>query len=314
MTTQTYYPIFATLLLTMGLMLCPTSILRAQMAHSVSEPVPTGETIEITATDYAFRAPDEIPSGWTTIQFTNEGEEPHFVFLSRLPDGKTIDDYETDLSMAFNEVWYSVRDDGVTQENAMAMLGESLPEWFPTLQFIGGPGFASPGHLSETTLRLEPGRYVLECYVKTEDGEFHYMEGMLRPLTVTEDVTPGSQPESDIRVTLSNYEMTVEGTLSPGRHTISVHAAQNPEQGFGHSAHLARLDRQTDVQEIVRWMNALGIDGLRSPAPAEFLGGVHMMPTGNTGYFTADLTPGRYLFISEATAHQGMHHEFTVAP
>lgn len=271
------------------------------------------QVVEVIAEDYAFDAPDVIPSGWTTFRFRNRGEEPHMVFLARLPHGKTAEDYEVELSGAFAEVWYALRDGRVAgQDEALAMLGESLPEWFPALRFVGGPGLVAPGLTSDATLDLEPGNYVLECYVKTEDGEIHYMDGMTRPLIVAETRSGAAPPAADIRITLSNYEMAVEGDLAPGTRTIEVHVAENPEAGFGHSVHLARLDPGTEVDHVVRWMNWLEIDGYRAPAPARFLGGMHPMPAGHTAYFTVDLEPGRHLFVSEATGHQGVLHEFTV--
>ena len=114
------------------------------------------------------------------------------------------------------------------------------------------------------------------------------------------------------QVTLSNFAIDVKGELAPGERTIAVHVAENPEEGFGHSVHLARLEPDTDIQEVVRWMNWFELDGLRTPAPVEFVGGVHPMPAGRTAYFTATVEPGRYLLISEATGAQGVLEEITV--
>jgi hypothetical protein len=36
------------------------------------------------------------------------------------------------------------------------------------------------------------------------------------------------------------------------------------------------------------------------------------MPAGSIGYFTVDLSPGRYLWISESYGPQGMAKEFSV--
>lgn len=281
----------------------------AQQAATASDR-PT--VLEVSAQDYAFQAPDATPAGWTTIRFTNEGEEPHFVFMSRLPEGKTIEDYEIELSAAFARSWYSIRDDGVTPDEALEKLFQELPDWFPELHFVGGPGLAAPGRTTETIMELAPGNYVLECYAKTAEGEIHYMEGMIRPIVVTEDRSNGSPPDADITLTLSNDGMAVQGELTRGRRTLAVHIAQNPEVGFGHSAHLARLDPDTDVDDVVAWMNWFAPGGLGAPAPAEFIGGLHFMPEGETAYFTVDLEPGRYLLVSEATGHLGVLREFTV--
>lgn len=284
----------------------------AQQTTPASAPLGRAAPVEVTAQDYAFQAPDAIPSGWTTIRFTNDGEEPHFVFMSRLPEGRTIEQYETELSPAFARAWYAVRDAQATTDEALEALFQELPEWFAELEMVGGPGLAAPGRTTETVLNLEPGNYVIECYVKTAEGEIHYMEGMVRPLLVREERSAESPPTPDITVTLSNNQMTVEGDLTPGRRTVAVRVAENPEVGFGHSAHLARLDADVAVDDIVAWMNWFAVGGLSAPAPAEFIGGVHFMPEGETAYFTADLEPGRYLLVSESTGHLGVLEEFTV--
>jgi hypothetical protein len=289
--------------------LAQTHALEAQSSSPAAAAV-----VEVIAEDYALSAPAEIPAGWTTFRFRNEGEEPHFLIVARLPAGITIEDYETDLLAQFNEAWYAVRDRGVDQNEAMGQLFEALPEWFPAVEFLGGPGMTAPGRTTETTLSLEPGSYVLECYMKTEAGEFHSMEGMIRPIRITEARSEAGPPEADIRITLSNFEMAIEGELTPGRHVVEVHIAENPEQGFGHNVHVARMGPETDVDEVVRWMNSFDVTGLRSPGPATFIGGAQIMPAGHTAYFTVDLEPGRYLFVSEYTGHQGVLQEVTVHP
>jgi hypothetical protein len=274
-------------------------------------PEPDASRIDVTATDYAFRAPESAPSGWTRIRFTNEGAEPHFIFMSRLPEGRSIEDYERDISPVFAGALEAVRS-GATPDVAMQTLMEKLPAWFPELHFVGGPGLASPGVTTQATLRLEPGNYVLECYIKTEDGRIHYMEGMVRPFTVTQQASALEPPTADVTVTLTNDGMAFDGDVAAGRRTFRVHWEENPEQGFGHSAHLARLDDGASVEDVVAWMNWFSNAGLAAPAPVEFIGGLHFMPTGATAYFTADLEPGRYLLISENTAHLGVHREFIV--
>lgn len=290
----------------------PHASLEAQVPSPAPELPPSPYVVEVLAVDYAFKAPDAVPSGWTTIRFRNTGQDPHMVIVSRLPEGITIRDYATDLSQPYNNAWRAIRDETLSRREAVAVLVEELPEWYSDLEFLGGVGVLSPGRTSETTVHLKPGNYVLECYMKTEDGERHDWEGMIRPLLVTEESSGAVPPAADIRVTLSNYEMEVEGELVPGGHTVAVHVEENPEQGYPHNAHLARLDADTKIEEVVQWMKAFDLDGLQRPAPAEFIGGVHMMPAGSTGYFTVDLEPGRYLLISEITAAQGVLHEFTV--
>jgi hypothetical protein len=291
-----------------------SSSAQSAQAAGATAAAASATVVDLVAEDYAFSAPDQIPSGWTTFRFRNEGEEPHFVLVTRLPAGFTIEQYETELSVEFNRAWVAVRDGELGQDEAMARLFEALPEWFGGLEFLGGPGLVSPGRASETTLKLEPGNYVLECYMKTQEGEFHYMEGMIRPLRVTEASSQTTPPDAGVRITLSNFEMEIDGDLTPGRHVVEVHIQENPEQGFGHNVHVARMAPGSDPGEVVQWMNAFDLAGLSPPGPATFIGGVQMMPAGHTAYVTLDLAPGRYLFVSEYTGHQGVLREVTVGP
>lgn len=283
------------------------------LAPAAAAPALTGPgVVDVTAVDYAFRAPEVIPSGLTTLRFRNEGTEPHMVFMSRLPEGKTVEDYQREISSPFSRAWRARMEGRANEQEALGMIFQGLPEWFPKIQFVAGPGIAAPGVVSDVTLELEPGNYVLECYIKAPNGDIHYMEGMIRPLVVSVDEAMGIVPEVDLTVRLTNYDMAIEGDLTSGRRSVMVYFIENPEQGFGHSVHVARLDPGTDAQQVVQWMNWLALDGLRAPAPAQFIGGIHPMPTGGIGYFTVDLEPGRYLFVSEATGAQGVMKEVTV--
>jgi len=285
---------------------------KAHAQMDSSDAAHSDHSITIMAEDYAFDAPNEIPSGWATIEYTNEGEEPHFLIVARIPEGKTFDDVTRQVTPPFNEIWYELRDGEISQEEAFEKLGVELPEWFWAVEFMGGPGLISPGLTTKATVQLEPGNYYLECYAKTEDGEFHSIEGMMRGLTVTDARSEATRPEADIDITLSNFELDIEGTLTPGTRTVAVHVAENPEEGFGHNVHVARIEPGMDVDEIVRWMNPFEITGMQTPAPTKLLGGMQMLPEGQTGYFTLDLEPGRYLFVAENTGHLGVMQEVNI--
>jgi len=192
------------------------------------------------------------------------------------------------------------------------MLGGLLPEWFGSVQQMGGAGLLAPGLAVRTTMNLVPGTYVIECYVKTADGTFHTSLGMLRPITVTDAPSGGSAPEADIQITLSNFEIAVEGEARPGENTVAVRFDEHPEFGLGNDVHVVRLEEGMSVDDVIPWMDWMNLDGLREPAPAVFVGGVQEMPVGQTAYFTVTLEPGRYAWISESTASQGMVKEFTV--
>lgn len=306
---------FATVLIPATLAACQTTSLRS----GISDPAPStamvpanANVVEVIAEDYAFDAPAAIPAGWTTFRMENAGQETHFIYLTRLPEGKTYDDLNIEVNQPMNELWYAQRAGEIDQAEMIARLGTELPPWYWTgVEQMGGPGLVAPGGTSQATMHLEPGNYVMECYMKTPDGEFHAMEGMTRPLTVTGEPSGASAPAADVQMTLTNEGIEAPNVLAPGRHTIAVHFAEHPEM-VKNDVHLARLDGDTSVERLVPWMDWTSIEGLENPAPTTFLGGTHEMPAGYTAYITVELEPGRYAWISESTGPMGVRKEFTV--
>lgn len=277
-------------------------------ARPVATAAPTG-VVEVTLEDFAFFAPARLASGWTTFRMTNTGEQPHFMLLWKLPEGVTFDAY-AEFGRMFQEQYDRYFGGDATQEEMIGGVVAGLPEWFGELRGMGGVALTSPGRTAETTVLLEPGDYVMECYVVTPEGKFHGSLGMLRPLIVTEENTGLEPPQPDVRITLSNYAMQVEGDLSAGEHVIAVQATEDAEGIVLHDVNVARLSADASLEEVGQWMS--WVDALRVPAPAEFLGGADHLAGGATSYFRLDLEPGRYAFVSEGFATQGMVHEFTV--
>ena len=284
----------------------------AEEIEAAETPAPDSYVVDYVARDYAFVGPTEIPSGWVTMRMANEGLEHHFIFLTLLPEGKTIEDYASDVGAAFGGAWEALQAGTVDKAGAGAMIGEALPEWYASAAPMGGPGLVAPGRTAQATMRLTPGNYVMECYVKTADGEFHIMLGMAMPLTVTAEESGGMPPKADFAITLFNPVIDVEGTPQAGRQTVAVNFEEHPEYGLGNDVHVVRLEEGTDLDEVVQWMDWMNVDGLRAPSPAAFVGGIHEMPAGYTAFFTVDLEPGRYAWIAESGAALGMVKEFTV--
>ncbi|MFQ5528522.1 MAG: hypothetical protein ACE5GX_19990, partial [Thermoanaerobaculia bacterium] len=196
--------------------------------------------VEVAPEDFAFVAPARLASGWTTFRMTNTGEQPHFMLLWKLPEGVEFADY-ADFGRMFQEEYDRYFGGEATREEMIGGVVAGLPDWFGKLRGMGGVALTSPGLTAETTVLLEPGDYVMECYVVTPEGEFHGSLGMLRPLIVTGENTGLEPPEADIRITLSNYAMRVEGDLSVGEHVIAVHATEDAEGIILHDVNLARL-------------------------------------------------------------------------
>lgn len=280
-------------------------------AETAKAPAQAG-VVEVAAVDYAFRAPAEIPSGWTTFRLANEGEEHHLAVLWKMPDGRGVEDYKEGVVDPFSAAYDSLMAGAVDEAGFWELFGGSVAPWSADVQPMGGPGLIAPGLVAQTTVKLEPGTYVMECYVKNPEGEWHTNLGMLAELTVTGDTTGASPPEADVDLTLNNTEITTRGTPTAGENTVAVHYEEHPEMGLGNDAHLARLDEGTSVEEAVEWADWRLAEGLRAPSPVPFLGGAQEMPVGYTSYFTVVLEPGRYVWLGEATDVDGRVEEFTV--
>jgi hypothetical protein len=279
-------------------------------AETPSEtPADTG-VVELTVEDYSFLGPPRLRSGWTTFRMTNKGEQTHFMLLYRLPEGRSFDDYAAEISQPFQAEFDRYYSGEVSRDEMLEQIGAVLPEWFGSLEGMGGVGLTAPGRTAQATVLLEPGDYVMECYVISPEGKFHGSLGMLRPLIVDAESTGMEAPEADIRITLSNYEMSVEGEATAGEHIVAVHATEDAEGIIGHDVHLARLDPDTSVEDLVAWMNWM--EALRPPVPAEFLGGAEHLGAGRTSFLAVTLEPGRYVWISEGFASSGMVQEFIV--
>jgi hypothetical protein len=275
--------------------------------------------VEVTARGLTLEAPDSISSGWTTFQLKNESDMTHFAVLERMPEGIGVVEQQEVVAPVFQEGMNLLNEGDV--DSAMAAFGK-LPPWFGEIVFMGGPGLIAPGRTAEATLYLEPGTYVLECYVKT-NGVFHSYNpspdgyGMVHEITVTADSSGAPAPTSTMDLTISSERgIEVGGDIEPGEHTIAVHFEDQVvhEHFIGHDVHLVRLQDDTAIEELAAWMDWTQPTGLQTPAPAEFVGGTNEMPAGETAYFTVDLEPGNYAWIAEVPdpVGKGMLVEFTV--
>lgn len=307
------------LVLTVGCEKTPTT--PTPEAH-LGKAVPQTNVVEVAAVheggQHLFElSVDEIPSGWTTLRFENRAPVHHFVFASKVPEFVTLEQYHNEITLVFQ----NFMDSFLSRPPSFPAAGFELPEWFPDVQFVGGPGLTAPGQTSRTSLLLEPGNYIIECYMKTPNKVFHSVDRMLAQLTVTEGSSGASEPRSTLEMTLSNPEnggIQAPEEVRPGKHSVAIHFAEQMTHAgslTGNDVHLVRLEGGTDLGELAAWMNWVAPDGLVVPtAPAEFVGGAQDMQAGETAYFTVLLKPGRYAWIAEVDdpASKGMLRTFTV--
>ena len=271
----------------------------------------TENIVEVTAKDFTFEVADSIPSGWNTFRFTNTGHAEHFFLLNYIPDSISFQRYRNEASKPFEMIFDSLKA-GVTKEHAGGLLGTMLPAWYFTdVKPMGGTGIVSMHQTAQVTLNLNPGTYVMECYIK-EKGVFHTAFGMIRTITVTNEVSNTIEPKANFEMTLTNFKYEFTGEVKAGKNIVAVHFKEHSQYSLGNDVHLVQLSDSTQMAEVIEWMDWMNVEGLQSPGPATFLGGTQEMPVGYTSYFTIDLKPGNYAWVAESAASKGMVHTFTV--
>jgi hypothetical protein len=260
--------------------------------------------IEIITENMDFQMKDTIPSGWNTFRYKNESTQTHFVLIDDYPEGKTSEDAEKVVGPVFDRAMKLISE-GKTEEG-YAEFG-NLPEWFSEVVFLGGVGLLSPGQVAQTTIHLKPGAYLMECYVKMENGIFHTSMGMTKDIVVSETDSGNPEPTADIEIEISGTDgIVIKDSIGPGPKTFSVlYKDQKAHENFvGHDVNLVKIEEGGSLEALESWMNWADPKGLIEPAPAgiTFMGGTNDMPAGSKGYFHAELEPGNYVLISEVPA------------
>ena len=233
-------------------------------------PQPTGPSVvTITATDYAFGMPDTIPAGLTTFRLVNHGKELHHASLVRLGEGKSAADFQAGL--------------------AAAMTSHAPPPSWVT--FAGGPNTVTPGDSGTATQTLEPGSYLVVCWIPTADGTPHIMKGMLHPVVVSAAATPAAAaPPADLSIKLTDYDFELSQPLTAGKHVVRV-------QNTGAQAHevvIAALAPGKTLRDFIAWEQG----GEKGPLPTgRWLGGVSTLDAGGHAQFTTTFAPGSYLLL-----------------
>jgi hypothetical protein len=228
-----------------------------------------------------------------------------------LPDSIEYDTYVEQVVQPFQIVMDSL-EAGMSKEEGVGLLVGLLPPWFFTdVRQMGGSGIVSMGEKAEVTVKLPPGTYAMECYIK-EQGVFHSTLGMISPMVVTEEVSETEPPRTNMTITLSNFAIETEGILYRGKNTCAVHFREHPEMGLGNDVHIVGLNEETPLDSVIHWLDWMNVGGLQTPAPARFFGGIQEMPVGETAYFTVNLDTGRYAWIAESSAARGMVKEFVI--
>ena len=131
---------------------------RAMTVLPSKRPAATEPKIDasIVLDDYKFELSGELKAGERTIKVENRAAQPHEVFIAKLADGVTAEQF----------------------------LKEFMSPKSPGIAY-GGTSVLKHGAVNYVTARLTPGKYAFYCFVPdAKDGKAHIEHGMIREITV----------------------------------------------------------------------------------------------------------------------------------
>jgi hypothetical protein len=244
---------------------------------------------------------DEINSGWTTFRYLNKSNETHFFILEKLPDSIGIEQYQQEFLAPFKRAYEFFMTGDIETGNKQF---EDLPAWSSKMEICGGVALTSPQKISETTLFLEPGTYIMECYVRMPNGMPHIFYGMLKEFTVSKQNNGNEEPSADEEISISSENgIAFIDKLTEGDYTFSVDFKDQKiyEHMLGHDINLVKIDNEKLIDSLNNWVNLSDYSAFKTPAPAglTFLGGVEDLFGKKKGYFNVTLQKGQYVLISE---------------
>lgn len=257
--------------------------------------------VEVVTEGMDFKMVDEVSSGWTTFKYINKSNDPHFFILEKMPDTLGIDTYKKDLFPPFTSA-FEYFEKGEMEAGMKEF--EKIPEWFYKVELAGGIGLTSKKTTSESTLFLEPGTYVMECYVRMPNGMPHTFMGMVKELKVSDESNDNLPPEADYNISIASTNgITFVDSLKSGNYVFSAKFEDQKqyEHLMGHDVNLVKIENDSLISTLGKWLNTVDFKAFRTPAPEGllFLGGVEDLQAGKIGYFKANLDVGNYLLISE---------------
>jgi hypothetical protein len=203
-------------------------------------------------------APDSILAGWTRMRVEEDGGG-HIVVAFRLPDGAINGDV-ADFLAALDTARR-------TPDPAVAM---------------GGPEI---GEVGEVVLNLSPGRYVLGCVRRADDGRRHASRGEAKVIVVTGPV-PASRatpPTPTVEIGLADFAFVGRERWPAGPHLLRV-------TNRGEQEHQLRLVRLEAGVTLRAWLEGGGADTSATP-----IAGMARLGPGGVAYLPLDLQPGEYV-------------------
>lgn len=232
--------------------------------------VGTIPTVNVSAREYAYDAPDGIPAGLTRIHMQNAGKEDHQAQLLKLNAGVTFAQFQAAL-----------------QKGPDAALSAATAE--------GGPNAEKAGQAADAVQNLQQGQYVFICFVPAPDGVPHLAKGMIKPLQVT-----NASPAPSVQLPSAQNSVTAREFLFDGPTTLPADQTTIGFKNAGiqpHEMSVVKLNPGVTLDQLKAALSAPSGPPPAGPPPFSSEGGMGGINPGETGQTTVNLTPGTYALV-----------------
>ena len=237
---------------------------------------PPASEVTITATEYTFEpSARRIAAGRVRLTLDNRGEEPHQVQLGLVEPGTTADSFYR----TFHE-----------QGPGAA---EKLLRWQT------GVNGVEPGEKGTVVGDLQPGQYLMICFVPGHDGVSHIDKKMIVPVEVVPGGEPVAEPAAEGEIVLEDYAIDIPGGFD-GSGTFAVRNSGPAD----HELILMRYEPGKTLADLVAWSDG----GMKGTPPITYTSGVGTIPHGETSWVDLDLDPGAYIALCVITGPTGQPH------
>ena len=181
----------------------------------------SANVVTITAADFSYDLPKQVPAGSTEIVLENHGAETHQAALVKLAPGATPAQFLGALAADFASA---------------AQFGT----------FVAGPNEAAPDGSSRVVSDLEPGNYLVLCLIPSPDGTPHVLKGMQASLVVTPPEQPAREVDADApTLALKDFSFALPKGYNGGPLEVENQGTQN------HEVVVVGLPDGVDIHDIV---------------------------------------------------------------
>lgn len=225
--------------------------------------------LKVTGNEYSFSTASSVKGGYVKVTLDNEGKEPHQAQLLRI-------------------------NDGVTPQQLQEAAGDTTGGKLLALTTItGGVNAIEGGATQSAVSKLDPGSYLMLCFVPAPDGQPHVAKGMQSQLTVSApEGAEGEEPKYDFEIVEKDFTFDVP-EVKAGEHVVEF-------KNNGPSPHEATMYKVADgktADDVQKFLATPPGSAPSGPPPFTAAGGGAAIMPNSATFPTIDFTPGTYVLV-----------------